>query len=121
MESIALIIGALAAGSAAAAKDTASQPVKDAYAGFKSLIQKRFADKKKPEGEMTLAKYEEKREVWEEPLKDALVEIRAHNADEIIKAAESLKKFLEETPEGREAVSKYLLNIHNSEAGVVGG
>ncbi len=50
----------------------------------------------------------------------SMVETQAHNADEIIKAAESLKKFLEETPEGREAVSRYILNIHNSDAGVVG-
>ena len=117
---ITLIIGALAAGATAAAKDTASQAVKDAYAGLKTLIQRRFAEKKKPEGGVALNKYEEKPAVWEAPLKDVLVETETHKAEEVLEAVEALKKALEQTPEGREAVSKYILNIQNSEVGVIG-
>jgi hypothetical protein len=120
MEPTTLIIGALGAGAAAAAKDTASQAVKDAYAGLKTLIQRRFAEKNTPEGEMALTKYEEKPAVWEAPLKDALVETETDQAAEILKAAEALKHALEQTPEGRDAVSKYILNIQNSEVGVIG-
>ena len=120
MEPVALVFGALAAGAAAAARDTASQAVKDAYAGLKFLIRKRFAEKKTPEGEMALAKYEEKPAVWEAPLKDALVETEAHRAAEILKAAEALKLALEQTSDGRAAVSRYILNIKDSEVGVIG-
>ena len=120
MEPITLIIGALAAGATAAAKDTAGQVVKDAYAGLKTLIQRRFSEKKAPEGEMALTKYEEKPAVWEAPLKDALVETETDQAGEILKAAEALKHALEQTSEGRAAVSKYILNIQDSEVGVIG-
>ena len=120
MEEIALILAALAAGAAAAAKDTAGQVVKDAYAGLKSLVQEWFAEKEKPEGEMALAKYEEKQEVWEAPLKDALIESEIGKAKEIVQAAEALKQVLEQTPEGREAVSKYLVNVRGGEVGLIG-
>ena len=120
MEPITLIIGALAAGATAAAKDTASQVVKDAYGGLKTLIQRRFAEKKKPEGEIALTKYEEKPAVWEAPLKDALVETETHKAEDVLKAVEALKQALEQTAEGREAVSKYILNVQNSQVGVIG-
>ena len=120
MDPITLIIGALAAGAAAAAKDTASQAVKDAYAGLKTFIQRRFAEKKKPEGETALTQYEEKPAVWEAPLKDALVETETQEADEVLKAVEALRQALEQTPEGREAISKYKLNIQNSKVGMIG-
>ena len=120
MEPTTLILGALATGATAAVKDTASQAAKDAYAALKTLIQRRFAEKKSPEGEMALTKYEEKPTVWEEPLKDALVETETDKASEVLNAAEALKQALEQTAEGRAAVSKYILNIQNSEVGVIG-
>jgi hypothetical protein len=43
MEPTTLIISALVAGATAALKETASQAVKDAYAGLKALVQKHFA------------------------------------------------------------------------------
>jgi hypothetical protein len=120
MDPTTLIIGALAAGAAAAAKDTASQAVKDAYAGLKALIQRRFAEKKLPTGEMVLTEYEEDPDVWKKPLESALVKTETHQAEEVLEAVEVLKQALEQTPEGREAVSKYILNIQNSEVGVIG-
>ncbi len=120
MESSALIIGALAAGATAAAKETASQVVKDAYAGLKSLIHKRFAEKKAPVGEMALARYEEKPTVWEAPLEDALRETDADKSDAILEAVKLLKNELENAPEGRGAISKHLVNVQNSEIGVIG-
>lgn len=120
MEPITLILGALAAGAAAAGQETAGQMIKDAYAGLKTLIKRRFAEKKAPEGEIALTKYEEKPAVWEAPLKEALVEIEIHKAEDVLKAAEALKQALEQTPEGREVFSKYILNIQNSEVGVIG-
>lgn len=120
MEPITFIIGALTAGATVAAKETANQVVKDAYAGLKTLILRRFAEKKTAEGEMALKKYEEKPAVWEAPLKDALVETGTDQAGEILEAAKALKHALEKTSAGRDAVSKYILNIQNSEIAVVG-
>ncbi len=51
-----MVLAAVAAGATAAAKDTASQAVRDAYAGLKALVNKRF--EKKPQAEMALAEYE---------------------------------------------------------------
>ena len=51
MEPVTLIVGALAAGAAAAAKETASQAVKDTYGGLKNLIQKWFSEKKMPQAD----------------------------------------------------------------------
>src|SRR5687768_13584011 len=56
MDPLTLILAALGAGAAAAAKETASGAVKDAYQGLKTLIQRRFAGK--PEAEIALVKHE---------------------------------------------------------------
>lgn len=45
MDPISAILAALAAGAAAAAKETASSAIKDAYEGLKSLIKKKLAGK----------------------------------------------------------------------------
>ena len=42
MEPVTIIVAALAAGAAAALKSTAEQAIKDAYAGFKALIQRKY-------------------------------------------------------------------------------
>lgn len=119
MEPITLILGALAAGAVAATQETAGQMIKDAYAGLKTLIKRRFAKKEKPEGEIAITKYEEKPAVWEAPLKEALLETETYKAVEIIEAAETLKQAMERTPERREAFSRYI-HIQNSQVGVIG-
>jgi hypothetical protein len=43
MDPISLIVAALAAGAIAGVKDTGGQAVKDAYAGLKGLLRRRFA------------------------------------------------------------------------------
>jgi hypothetical protein len=92
MEPTSLILAALAAGAAAAAKDTASQAIKDAYAGLKALVQKRFTEK--PEAELALTQHEKKPEVWQEPLKDALAETGANKDEEIIRQAQQVMKLV---------------------------
>jgi hypothetical protein len=42
MEPVTIMVTALAAGAAAALKSTAEQAIKDAYAGFKALIQRKY-------------------------------------------------------------------------------
>ncbi|HEY1352157.1 MAG TPA: hypothetical protein VGF67_21275 [Ktedonobacteraceae bacterium] len=81
MDPVSIVLAALAAGATDTAKDTASQTVKDAYTGLKTLIQKRFANR--PPAEIALAEYEKDTGVWERPLQKALVEAQA-DRDEII-------------------------------------
>jgi len=47
MDPVSLIEAALVAGAAASTQDVASQAVKDAYAGLKTLLNRLFADKPK--------------------------------------------------------------------------
>jgi hypothetical protein len=120
MEPIAMITGALAAGAAVAVKETTSQAARDAYSGLKSLIRKRFREKKSPEGETALVKFEEKPQVWKDPLKDLLSETGAGKAEDILKAAELLEKILSASPEGRAALSRHIVTVQNSQVGVIG-
>jgi len=71
MDPVSMIVAALAAGAAAATKDTVSQAVKDAYAGLKALIQSRFA--KKPQAELALMEFEKDPDTWEKPLQKSLL------------------------------------------------
>ena len=57
MDPITLIVTALAAGAALGVSDTASSAVKDAYAGLKALVKKRFRGK--ADAELVLAKHEQ--------------------------------------------------------------
>ncbi len=115
MEPITLILTALATGAAAAAKDTASQAVKDGYAGFKALVQRRFA--KRPEAEMALTQYEEKPKVWEAPLKDALAETGADKDQEVLQLAQQLLKLVK--PQ-QAAQGKFNVQIGEAKGVVIG-
>jgi hypothetical protein len=88
MDPITLILSALVAGATAAAKETATEAVKDAYHGLKALVQRRFSGK--PVAETALGEYEKEPEMWKEPVRGALTEIGADKDEEIIKAAQAL-------------------------------
>ncbi len=92
MEPISLIVGALTAG---AAREVGKSAVKDTYNGLKQLIINRFIQKKNDTGETALEKFESKPEVWEKPLKDALVESEANTDEQIIRAAQKLMGLIE--------------------------
>ena len=115
MDPVTVIVSALVAGAAAGAKDTASQAVKDAYNGLKTLIQKRFSGK--PEAEMALAQHEKKPEVWEAPLKDALVNTGVDKDKAILQSAEKLLKLVQPQQVG---MGKYSVQIGEAQGVVVG-
>ncbi len=120
MEPVSLITGALAAGATAAAKDTASRAVKDAYAGLKALIVRKFSAKEKPEGETALKKYEEKPAVWEAPLQETLMEIGGGQDSEIMEAVKALTQEMARTPEGRQILARNNIDITDSQTGIIG-
>lgn len=105
MEPVTLILTALVAGAAKAAGDAAP----DAYKGLKALIQKKFAGK--PEAEMALAKHEEKPKVWEEPLKEALVESGVDQDQETLKAAQAVLDKIKEQSGGQEIIHQTISHV----------
>jgi hypothetical protein len=111
MDPLTLILTALVTG----ATKAAGEAVPDAYKGFKTLIQKKFAGK--PEAEIALAKHEEKPKVWEEPLKEALAEAGVDKDEDIINAAQELMKILD--PQGT-AMGTYTINVSGNVYGVAG-
>ena len=116
MDPITLILTALVAGAAAGAQGTASEAIKDAYHGLKSILSRKFAQK--PESELALVKYEEKPEIWEAPLKDALSSIKADKDEELINAAQNLMVLI--NPQ-QAASGKYNVQITGNVQGLVQG
>jgi hypothetical protein len=92
MDPVSVVLAALAAGATAAARDTASQAVKDAYAGLTALVKKRFDQK--PQAEMTLTEYEKDTDTWEKPLHKSLVETGADQDEAIVRQAQQVLKLV---------------------------
>jgi hypothetical protein len=116
MDPITLIVAALVAGATTSAQATAGDAVKDAYDGLKALIQRRFRGR--PEAEVVLAKHEEKPQVWEAPLKDALTETAADQDEAIVKAAQQLMSLVD--PQ-QAASGKYNVQITGNVQGLAQG
>lgn len=116
MDPITIILSALAAGALAGAQSSASDAVKDAYQGLKSLIQRKLSGK--PEAELALVKHEEKPEIWRAPLTDALVESSIDKDDEIIRAAQQLMVLLNSQ---KETAGKFTMQTSGDVQGIVQG
>jgi len=115
MDPISVVLAALAAGATAAAQDTASQAVKDTYAGLKSLIRERFADK--PHAEMALAAYEKDTDIWEKPLQQSLVEARVDQDEAIVQQAQQVLQHI--NPQ-QASQGKYNVQIGEGKGTVIG-
>ncbi len=115
MDPVSVVLAALAAGATAAAKDTASQAVKDAYAGLKVLIQKRFASK--PQAEIALTEYEKDEDTWKKPLQKSLVETGADQDEMIVRQAQQVLKLV--NPQ-QASQGKYNVQIGEGKGIVIG-
>jgi hypothetical protein len=115
MDPVSLVLAALATGASAAAKDTASQAIKDAYTGLKALISKRFAQK--PQAKMALAEYEQDEDTWKKPLQKALVEIGADQDEAIVQQSQQVLKLV--NPQ-QAAQGKFNVQIGEGKGIVVG-
>jgi len=115
MDPVSLVLAALATGVTAAAQDTASQAVKDAYAGLKALVKKRF--EKKPQAEMALAEYEKDKDTWEKPLQKSLVETGADQDEAIVRQAQQVLKLV--NPQ-QASQGKYNVQIGEGKGIVIG-
>lgn len=115
MDPISLIIAALAAGAAASAKETAGEAVKDAYAGLRALIRRRFAGNTGAEAALD--------QVERQPASDH-AEVAQHLAaagaagdEEVLRAARALLERVD--PTGARA-GKYDVHISGGKGIVVG-
>jgi len=88
MDPITLILTALVSGATSSVKETASQAVKDAYNGLKTLIHNKFAGK--PAAEMVLAQFEEDPDVWKAPLEKELKKAGTAQDTAIVETAQRL-------------------------------
>lgn len=115
MDPISLILTALAAGAAAAAKDTASQAVKDAYAGLKQRLQQHFAGKQ--HAEVALDGYEQDADTWQKPLQKAVEVSGAHTDPALLEQAQQVLKLVQ--PQ-QFAQGKYNIQIGQAYGTVIG-
>ena len=90
LDPITLIVTALAAGAALGVTDTASTAVKDAYAGLKALVRKRFVGR--PDAELVLTKHEKAPDTWQAPLR---AEAGADRDRDLVAAAEALMSLVD--------------------------
>lgn len=85
MDPLSLIVAALAAGAASAAKDTAGAAIRDGYQGLKALIQKRLAAD--PAAAVVLQEHEKDPDTYDAPLRKKLAEAALERDEEILQAA----------------------------------
>jgi len=112
MDPITLILAALAAGIQA----TAGEAVKDAYAGLKTLLQRKFTGK--PVAEVALVEHEKKPDIWKAPLAQGLQETEADQDQDIIAAAQRLIQLAQFQVGDRESTT---ITIQGSAQGTIIG
>lgn len=119
MDPITVIMGALSL-AGTLAKPISDQVIKDGYAGFKSLILHRFAEKD-PSLETTLAKFEQKPEVWKEPIRDALQEAGVDKDQVVVDQATELVMKAEAAQRGITGGLVGQINAAGGKVTVIGG
>lgn len=93
MDTLTLVITALSIGSAASVRETASESLKEAYAGLKTLIQQKCAGR--TTAETVLAQHESKPDMWRIPLEEELMAVEIFRDENILKAAQWLMTLLQ--------------------------
>jgi hypothetical protein len=115
MDSVTVIVTALAAGAAEALKDGAKDTILKAYHGLRDKVKALFAGS--DAAGTVLDEHEKAPEDWERPLAAKLAEFGADNDPELRSAAESLLALLDGTPASG---TKYNVSIRDSQVFSVG-
>lgn len=117
MDPVTIIVTALATGAAAGLTPTAEQVVRDAYAGIKALLKRKFsADNDLIEA---VAKLEQKpdSEGRKVTLKEEVVAAKADQDEELVSAAKSFLQQLEAQPGGRQIINLTVQGDWNNVSG----
>ncbi|MBU7027013.1 MAG: tetratricopeptide repeat protein [Theionarchaea archaeon] len=109
MDSVTLILTALASGALLIAKETASEAIRDVYHGLKKLVQRKVVGKQ--DAEHVLIRYEQSPESWRTQLESMLTEAAADKDEEIIKTAQKLMALVNPR---KAAMGEYDVQIHGS-------
>lgn len=96
MDPITIVATAVVAGAAAAAEGVAAQAVKDAYAGLKALIVRKFGGQADVEGAVEGIEKKPESKARKEVLKEELEQAEAGRDAEVIEQAKGLLKLLKE-------------------------
>ncbi|MCH6172352.1 hypothetical protein [Pseudonocardia alaniniphila] len=115
MDPVALIVAALAAGAVAGAENTATEAVKDAYAGLKGLVRHRLAGRES--GEAALSRHEEEPEQAGKVLEAELVAAGA-SADPVL--LEAARRLLVEVDPAGDRAGKYTVDLRGAQGSQVG-
>ena len=116
MDPLTLILTALTTGAAAGSQALASDAIKDAYAGLKRLIQRKFADKSS--AELALNEYVTDPKTWEGPLRKALIQMQVDQDENIIETAQKVMTLIQ--PQ-QAAMGKYNVQITGNVQGYAQG
>lgn len=119
MDPITVIVAALVGGAAAGAKDVATEAIKDAYAGLKALVVRRFGQK--ADVADAVAKVEQKPDSKprQEMLREELETAGAEHDPEVVKQAQALLDLLKK--EGALSEAQYQITVSGSGAAAAGG
>jgi hypothetical protein len=93
---ITTIVTAIVAGAAAASKDVAAQAIKDAYAGLKNLITRKFGDKADVESAIQGVEKKPASESRKGVLHEELEEAQVGQAKDVVEQAQTLLELLKE-------------------------
>lgn len=113
MDPITIIVTAVVLGAAAGSKEVATQAVKDAYAGLKSLIVRKFGDKADVEEAVKGVEKKPESEARTAVLKEELEAAAAAQDTEVLKQAQALLELLEKH---NELPATYQATVHGSGA-----
>lgn len=116
MEAVTLILTALAAGAAGAAKEVGGEALKDAYTALKAALLRRFGDT--PAAKVALEEHAKDPETWEKPLETQLVKSGASEDPNLVRMAQEVMQHAD--PEGV-GKGRYDVQFHGTAQGVIVG
>jgi len=112
VEPLALIVDALVAGAAAAAKDTTAAAIQDGYQGLKALIQCRFSGH--PLATVVLEAHEADPHAYTLPLKQALADASLDQDEAILRVARNLLEQVRAGMPVAPVVHQRFTNVNNA-------
>lgn len=116
MDPISLITTAIVTGAALGLAGTASQAVKDAYSGLKTLIVRKFGSDSTPSKAIEAIEIDPDSERLRKRLAEVLADANAGELDELRKAAQQL---LDQAQEQSDHTAKYVTQIMGNVQGLV--